>query len=367
MQNLAAATGQDWRYVGLDLVPAQIAVLDRDGNIRYVNAAWDTFARTNGYRGPGFVGANYLDVCDSACGAERNDARAFADGLRGVLDGTADRFALSYPCHAPDRERWYKAVVERHDDVIVVSHTDITAEYSNAARMTDPVWNRATLHEMKTPLNSIQGFAELARDDLTHGRGHVDVGDCLTTIREAAGRLLQVVNDVLRNPDSGGVGEEDIPVALVLDEIRARHRGAAVYRGVEIRTHADADPTVRADPDHLTKILDNLVSNAIKYSPNGGTVDVMAWLNAANGIEIAVTDTGIGMDPARVGQIFNPYVRLAEDATVAEREGSGLGLAVARNLMHVHGGDIRVDTAPGAGSRFTLAFPTWRTMGGGRT
>jgi K+-sensing histidine kinase KdpD len=363
MQAVAAPASEDWRFAGLDLIPAQTAVLDRQGVIQYVNAAWDRFAQANGYRGGGFVGINYLEVCHSAEGAERDDGSAFAAGLHQVLAGTADQFALSYPCHAPDRERWYKAIVESHGEEVVVCHVDITAEHAAAARVTDPVWNRATLHELKTPLNSVRGFAELALDNLDTGAGStVDLPDCLATIRDSADQMLQVVNDVLRNANAAARRDEDVPIAEILADIRERHRGVAARRRIAIATHTDGQLYVRADPDRLTKILDNLVSNAVKYSTDGGSVTMAGRANASHGVEISVSDTGIGIAPDDLAAIFRPYVRLDARSAVAEREGAGLGLAVARNLMHMHGGDIRVTSAPGAGSRFTLAFPSWRTV-----
>jgi K+-sensing histidine kinase KdpD len=365
MQAVAAPASDAWRFAGLDLIPAQTAVLDRQGVIQYVNAAWNRFARANGYRGDGFVGINYLDVCRSADGAERDDGSAFAAGLHQVLAGGADQFALSYPCHAPDRERWYKALVERHGDAVVVCHVDITAEHTAAARAVDPIWNRATLHELKTPLNSVHGFAELALDEVRAARGTVDIPDCLATIRDSADQMLQVVNDVLRNATSATLGDEDVPLDEILEDIRNRHHGAAARQGIALETRVAGNVVLRADPDRLTKILDNLVSNAVKYSPAGGTVRMTAGTNPSTGTEIAVDDDGIGIPAEHVPAIFKPYARLDEHPAVAKREGSGLGLAVARNLMQMHGGEIRVDSTPGAGSRFTLAFPAWRTLATG--
>lgn len=365
MYQLSHPGSIDHQFVGIDLVPAATAVLDRSGVIHQVNSAWTEFAEANGYRGGDFIGTNYLHVCDGACGAERGDALAFGDGLRQVLDGRAEQFSLTYPCHAPDRERWFKALAKRHGEIAVVSHVDITPEYQSAARMTDPVWNRAALHEIKTPLNSVRGYADLALTELERGGGTVSVGDCLQAIRASSDDMLRVINDVLRNAQSATLSEEDVPVAMILTEIRGRHEGAAVRDGVDLDSDAPPDLHLLADPDRLTKVLDNLISNAVKYSREGSAVMVSAGLNPAGGVEIAVTDRGVGIPPDKLSAIFNPYVRLAEQQGMAEREGSGLGLAVARKLMFLHGGDIRVDSTPGAGSRFTVVFPSWRTLPAG--
>ena len=97
---------------GLDLVPAQIALVASSGLIVHTNRAWDDFARANGYRGPGFVGQNYLELCACSTGAESEQADFFGEGLRRILSGEIDRFEVVYPCHAPGELRWFKAVIQ---------------------------------------------------------------------------------------------------------------------------------------------------------------------------------------------------------------------------------------------------------------
>jgi two-component system, NtrC family, sensor kinase len=115
----------------LDELPEHVAIVERSGTILAVNEAWNRFARDNG-ADPGKVsqGANYLDVCDRATGEQSEDARSFAEGLRSVLSGTDERFAMEYPCHSPTERRWFVGSVGRLSDgdtpLALVAHENVT-------------------------------------------------------------------------------------------------------------------------------------------------------------------------------------------------------------------------------------------------
>jgi two-component system sensor histidine kinase BaeS len=125
---------------------------------------------------------------------------------------------------------------------------------------------------------------------------------------------------------------------------------------VSVRIDATAPATVVGDPTALRRALLNLVENAVKYTLAGGKVEI--GLRRGDGVaEITVADTGLGIEPADLERIFEPFVRL-DTARARDTGGAGLGLAIARSIVVAHGGTITVESRPGSGSRFVIRLPS---------
>jgi two-component system sensor histidine kinase KdpD len=213
-------------------------------------------------------------------------------------------------------------------------------------------------HELRTPLSAILGFAEL----LALRRFPAEeVRRLAEIIRGETDRLVRIVNDLL---DLSRLERGLAPVlrrAPVAVEpalgaaVELFRRGSASHRFV-----VECAPSllrVDADPDALDRILKNLVSNAVKYSPPGSTVTVTARGRAdGSAVELTVADEGAGIPRAALPRVFEPYYR-APDALGAAR-GAGIGLAVVKALVDAHGGSIRVDSAPEFGTRVTFELPS---------
>jgi PAS domain S-box-containing protein len=214
-------------------------------------------------------------------------------------------------------------------------------------------------HELRTPLNAVIGFSEMlaARyfGDLTEKQAEY-VGDI-----HASGRhLLSLINDILdlSKIEAGRMeleaGEFDLRAAL--DNALTLVRERAQRGGVALRL--DADPALggfRGDERKLKQVVLNLLSNAVKFTPRGGAVGVAAR-RVDGAAEIAVSDTGVGIAPADQEAIFEAFRQVGTDIT-RKREGTGLGLALTRRFVELHGGTIRVESAPGRGSTFTVRLP----------
>jgi PAS domain S-box-containing protein len=214
-------------------------------------------------------------------------------------------------------------------------------------------------HELRTPLNAVIGFSEMltARyfGDLTAKQAEY-VGD----IRASGKHLLSLINDILdlSKIEAGRMelelDEFDLPAAL--DNALTLVRERAQRGGVALRL--DADPQLRsfrADERKLKQVMLNLLSNAVKFTPGGGSVSVVAK-QVDGTAEIAVSDTGVGIAPEDQEAIFEAFRQVGTDVT-RKREGTGLGLALARRFVELHGGTIRVASAPGKGSTFTVTLP----------
>ena len=212
-------------------------------------------------------------------------------------------------------------------------------------------------HELRTPLSAILGFAEL----LALRRFPADeVRRLAEIIRGETERLVRIVNDLL---DLSRLERGLAPVlrrAAVAVEpvlraaVELSRRTGASHRFV---VECDASlPRVDADPDALDRIVKNLVSNAVKYSPPGTTVTLTARGRAAGGaVELAVADEGAGIPRAALSRVFEPYYRAPD--TLGAVRGAGIGLAVVKALVDAHGGSIRIDSAPEFGTRVTLELP----------
>jgi signal transduction histidine kinase len=218
-------------------------------------------------------------------------------------------------------------------------------------------------HELRTPLNAIVGYNALALSGL-YGEVTPELRGAHDRIRTAADHLLHVVNDVLdlSKIEVGRMEVDRRPIELepMLEEVVAIVEPVAEAKGVRIDLVASRDlPTVTTDPRHLRQILSSLLTNAIKFTEQG-SVTIVAKAGDAGGkwLSIAVEDTGIGIAPADIPRIFDEFEQVRPSGrgdSIAR--GTGLGLAVSRKLARLLGGDVRVDSHLGMGSRFTLTLP----------
>ncbi len=214
-------------------------------------------------------------------------------------------------------------------------------------------------HEFKTPLTAIQGFAETllagALDDTTNRKRFVEI------IREHAWRLARLTDDLLKlsRIEAGKLELEFRPVrveALVNGCVETA-RFKAEAKGLRIKVSLpEVLPTVRADGAQLGEVLQNLLDNALQYTPQGGKIEVSALTNGQS-VTITVADTGIGIPESDLERIFERFYRV-DAARSREAGGTGLGLAIARHIVDAHGGRIWVESAVGRGSRFHFSVAT---------
>ena len=213
-------------------------------------------------------------------------------------------------------------------------------------------------HELRTPLTSISGFLEMMHDEEEglgeSGRRYLDV------IRRSTQRLHLLVEDLLLIAQIEAKRVELQLEPLDISELAERSvesiRPTADEKGVAISVVAEHAPAVRADRARISQVLDNLVSNAVKFTDGGGEVRVQ--IDAEDGeLRIVVADTGIGIPEEEQGQVFSRFFR-ASTATQQAIPGTGLGLAISRALVEQHGGRIAVSSRVGEGTRVTVALPT---------
>jgi signal transduction histidine kinase len=223
-------------------------------------------------------------------------------------------------------------------------------------------------HELRTPLNVIIGFSELMLDEVT-GEVNEEQRQSLSDILASGKHLLGLINDILdlSKIESGKVELKQRNFSLpalvkslqrVMTPILAPKKQSlevAVARGLSV---------ISADRDKIRQVLLDLLSNATKFTPDGGRLRIEAVADSCC-CSISVVDNGIGIRLEDQERIFEPFSQLDNPLT-REKRGTGLGLAIARQIVEWHGGKIWVESEPGKGSRFTFTLPISVTEGGGR-
>jgi signal transduction histidine kinase len=211
-------------------------------------------------------------------------------------------------------------------------------------------------HDLRTPLTSIMGYLELAMDDDALGD---EARSYLEVVQRNSERLLRLVNDLLFVARLEA-GELDLhPTALDLGAVvrqsveEARPRAAG--KGIELGCEVQSVQPLAGDKGRLFQLLDNLISNAIKFTPEGGRVDVRL-LERDSRVRIEVADTGIGISAEDHARLFERFFR-AKTATERHIPGTGLGLYIASAIAEAHGGSIDVDSEPGRGTTFCVVLP----------
>jgi len=214
-------------------------------------------------------------------------------------------------------------------------------------------------HELRTPLTSILGFSELLRDDNTGRFDAATQHRFLDQIYTSGQHLLGLINDILdlSKVEAGQMELHSEPIVLT-DSIQvalSTVEALAHLKDITVESESGGDLRLVADPLKLKQMLLNLMSNAIKFTPNGGRVivrtrQVEAW------IEIAVTDTGIGIAKDDLGRLFTEFQQL-DAGHGRQQEGTGLGLALTKRFAALHGGEVNVQSVPGEGSTFVLRLP----------
>jgi signal transduction histidine kinase len=214
-------------------------------------------------------------------------------------------------------------------------------------------------HELRTPLNAIIGFSEVLRERM-FGELNDKQAEYIEDIHSSGQHLLSLINDILdlSKIEAGRMelhpSSFSLPALIENTLLLVRERAAR--RGIGLETRLDPGlGDIGADELKLKQILLNLLSNAVKFTPEGGGITIGAR-RAAGLVEVSVSDTGIGIPPDQHEAIFEEF-RQVKGNGLPRAEGTGIGLALTRKLVELHGGTIRVESEPGKGSTFTICLP----------
>jgi signal transduction histidine kinase len=212
-------------------------------------------------------------------------------------------------------------------------------------------------HELRTPLTTITGYTELVLDG-TAGELNDEQRMMLTAVDRSSARLFRLINDLLFvaqvNAGKLSVALEDVDLAAVARESIEDARPRAAAAGVSLEFESTSTPTVKADWVRLGQVFDNLISNAIKFTPAGGRVGLTIAMVGAEAI-VVVTDSGMGMSAEDQQRLFTRFFRTKAAGKI---QGTGLGLSITKAIVDAHNGSISVESQIGSGTSFTFTVPT---------
>ncbi len=330
---------------------ATLFLLDRSGKL-FIRAAWGYELQAEQLRsyevGEGVVGWVVAHRAPTIVGDSAMDDRFVS------LDGRSSRSMAGVPLMVVhEQERALSLRLEELNQ-LYGQEREIIDQLTESERLYGEVLSTVS-HELKTPLMGIRGFAQMIRDRDVEGDEAIDFA---MEIYDNAVRLSTYVERMLQEQAVHAGGE-----TLDIRDVRLRPLAAQVIKQLAtgapnhelVNDIAEDSPGVSGDPDKILQILLNLVSNAIKYSPRGGTVRVAAeahdrWL------ELVVTDSGVGIPPEARSRIFDRFFRISSFETKGI-PGTGLGLSIVKGLVELHGGRIWVESEVGRGSSFHATLP----------
>jgi len=253
-------------------------------------------------------------------------------------------------------------ITERKATELQLRAAKLQAEAANRAK-SEFLANMS--HELRTPLNAIIGFSEMILQGFFGPLGHERYREYIDSINTSGIGLLHLVDQLLdlSKIESGKfkLNETNVDIDNLTSACVRMVQKKAELAGLELRCQFDNRlPPLRGDRDAIQQILLNLLTNAIKFTAQGGRVEVRAW-TCPKGFNLAVSDNGIGIESGEIEKILEPFGQV-EGSFARKHGGAGLGLPLTKSLVELHGGRLEVKSAPGLGTSVTAIFPFTRIV-----
>ncbi len=219
-------------------------------------------------------------------------------------------------------------------------------------------------HELRTPLNAVIGFSQVMMSEALGPIGSPQYREYAKDIHDSGTHLLEIINDILdlSKAEAGKLelDEGRVDIRDVIDATCRLIRPRAERAGLSVVARVPASlPRLWGDERKLKQILLNLVSNAVKFTPSGGQIEIAASFHVRTGFSVTVQDTGIGIAAENLRRVLEPFVQV-ENSLTRSHEGSGLGLPLAAKMAELHGGKLSIDSDLGKGTRVALTLPARR-------
>jgi PAS domain S-box-containing protein len=253
-------------------------------------------------------------------------------------------------------------ITEQHQLEMTLTKAKNEAEQANRAK-SEFLANMS--HELRTPLNAILGFSQVIRDE-HFGRDAARYREYAANIHDSGDMLLAIISDILEMSklEAGKLelAEEVVDFGAVVECCRKMVAGRAQDSGIALTSSLPVQPiAVCADERALKQILLNLLSNAVKFTHQGGNVSMTVGRLDNGDVQLTIADTGIGIHPAALRQVFQPFFQVDQAAT-RSKGGTGLGLAITKRLAELHDGSIGIDSSPGMGTTVRVTLPASRAV-----
>ncbi len=352
----------------LNNLPVGVVYTDLDGFVKQTNP---TFCEMVGYGADDLLGMTVEEVTHADDWAQ--EVALSSRLVRGELpmvrhhkrliasDGRTlwVRSSVSLLRDAEGQAYRLVGVVEDITEHLRLEEAERAREVAESSNLAKSEFLSRMSHELRTPLNAMLGFAQLLELDQRHALGEAQ-RSWVAQIKAAGWHLLEMINDVLdlSRIEAGAMRlqTETLDLAELLAAARSLTEGAARQRGIVVTQDIAAGASsALGDATRAKQILTNLMSNAVKYNNDGGRVHISVRTLGAENVEIAVTDTGLGMTAAQLAALFQPFNRLGRERSA--QQGTGIGLVISRRLAELMGGTLRVRSVAGEGTSFILTLP----------
>jgi signal transduction histidine kinase len=269
------------------------------------------------------------------------------DALYAVLDRCFDRVALQRNRAAYEALRLAK-------------------EKAEAASRAKSEFLATMSHELRTPLNAIIGFSEMMVREVLGTLGNDQYRAYVADIHASGTHLLQIINDILdlSKAEAGKLElhEEVFDVRDTIRSVRQLVSTRLTKGGLSDSVNLPPDlPPLRADERKTMQVLLNLLTNAVKFTPSGGHIEIAARYAPATGLTLTVSDTGIGIAPADLGRIITPFEQV-DSSFSRSHQGTGLGLPLVKAIIELHGGSLALNSEVGVGTTASVMYPPYRSV-----
>lgn len=359
----------------LEKSPLMVFITDHEGVIEHINPAFTEIT--------GYTADEALGKTPQILRAKNTPPEVYADLWKTILS------EKNWQGELEDRRKdgthfWAHVIItpvrNHHGRVshFVAMHEDITErkeaelkllsarDQAELATRAKSEFLSTMSHELRTPLNAIIGFSELMKSAMFGPLGNKAYEQYAHDIHESGSHLLEIINDILDISaiESGNMElhESALDMGRIFASVRKMSGPRAQKKSIQIEMSNQANtPALFADERRVKQMLLNLVSNAVKFTPDGGQVWLEGGVGDDGGIQVRVRDTGIGMSAVGIKKALTRFGQV--DSSLARRyEGAGLGLPLTKELAELHGGTIDIESVPGEGTTVTILFPSERTV-----
>lgn len=324
-----------------------IVVVDNHNIVRFANPAADLLFQT---ATGGLIGRPFVLLLSSI----RSGRFALP-----LPDGREQSVQASISATIWDSKVGWLAVLKP----VVTTATDIDAVETLLAAMRSRFLAHVS-HELRTPLNTILGFADVMSQEVFGPHGNSRYRQYSGDILTASQRLLGLVNDMieLSRSDSGDLAldEQIVDLTSLIGSVLPEAEAAARSQGADVAAGSLEPILLRGDPDKLRRAVLHLVANGLAFTPSGGSVNVTTQLARDGRVLIRVADTGRGFSAHELSQAFQPFPRIRTVDRADPQAGLGVGLALVRRFIELHGGAVRIESRQGKGTTVTCMLPKTR-------